>query len=69
MEELYFGFTCRNFGLCGSQVEKELKTADDIQFVVTSTEMVGLYCRDYPLKDPPLFLSGLLLLLKSSFFT
>ena len=52
-----------------TQVEKELKIADDIQLVVTSNKMVGLYCRDYSLNDPPLFLSGLFLLLKSSFFT
>ena len=43
--------------------------ADDIQLVVTSNEMIGLYFRDYPLNEPPLFLSGLFLLLKSSFFT
>ena len=27
--------------------------------VLTLNEMVGLYCRDWPLKDPPPFLSGL----------
>ena len=42
--------------------------ADDIQLVVTSNKMVSLYFRDYPLNEPPLLLSGLFLLLKSSFF-
>ena len=36
------------------------------QFVVTPNEMFGLYCRDNPLNDPPSFLSGLSLALKSS---
>ena len=29
------------------------------QLVVTPNEMVGFYCRDYPLNGPPPFLSGL----------
>ena len=36
------------------------------QFVVTPNEVFGLYCRDNPLNDPPPFLSGLSLELKSS---
>ena len=27
--QLFVGFTCRNFGPCNAQVEKELKTAGD----------------------------------------
>ena len=29
------------------------------RLVLTLNEMVGLYCRDWPLKDPPPFLSAL----------
>ena len=36
------------------------------QFVVTPNEVFGLYSRDNPLNDPPPFLSGLSLELKSS---
>ena len=35
------------------------------QLVVTPNEMVGHYCRDYPLNDPQLFFSGLSLVLGS----
>ena len=35
------------------------------QISVTSNEMVGLYCRDYLLNDPPPFLTGLSLVLGS----
>ena len=34
--------------------------------ILTLTEMIGLYYRDYPLNDPPPFLSGLSLVLRSS---
>ena len=36
------------------------------QLVLTPNEMVGLYCRDYPLNNPLLFLSGLSQVLGSS---
>ena len=39
---------------------------DNYQLVVTQNEIVSLYCLDYPLNDPPSFLSGLSLELGSS---
>ena len=36
------------------------------QLVVVPNEMVGRYCHDYPLNDPPPFLPGLSLVLGSS---
>ena len=37
------------------------------QLVVTPNEVVGLYCRDQPLNDPPLFLSVFFSLVLGSF--
>ena len=39
---------------------------DQLSCMVTPNEMVGLYCRDQPLNDPPPFLRGLSLILGSS---
>ena len=36
-------------------------------WMVTPNEIVGLHSRDYPQNDPPLFLSGLYLVLGSSY--
>lgn len=69
---LVSGFTCRRFGPCGHQVEEELKTCNFCQkpvvlwILVTPNEIVGLYFRDYPLKDPPPFLPSLSLAVESS---
>ena len=38
------------------------------QLVVTPNEMVGFYCRDYPLNGPPPFASGLSLVQVRIFF-
>ena len=38
------------------------------QLVVTPNEMVGFYCRDYPLNGPPPVLSGLSLVQVRIFF-
>jgi len=37
-----------------------LATFQQNQLVVTTNEIVGLYCRDEPLNDPPPLLSGLI---------
>ena len=78
-EQLFVGFTCRNFSPCSYLVEKLLTIAGDnykhynfsvaagssLQLVVPS-EIVDLYCCDYLPNDLLPFLSSLFLVLGSS---